>query len=76
MPIIKNIKNLSTLIEDNESLSKMTKKKKQSVKLNLQRKFELMGLTKIAVRCGECSSFLTFDHQILINKICSISIIC
>lgn len=68
MPIIKNIKNLSTLIEDNESLSKMTKKKKQSVKLNLQRKFELMGLTKIAVRCGECSSFLTFDHQIHITS--------
>ena len=68
MPIIKNLINLSSVIEHDQSITKMTHKKKQAVKLNLQRKFQLMGLTKISERCGDCGSYLTFDHQIHITS--------
>ena len=68
MPIINNNTNLSTAISNEESIDKLTTKKKQAVKLNLQRKFQLMGLTKISERCGDCGSYLTFDHQIHITS--------
>ena len=68
MGIINNNTNLSTAISNEESIDKLTTKKKQAVKLNLQRKFQLMGLTKISERCGDCGSYLTFDHQIHITS--------
>ena len=68
MHIIDNYIKLSTVIENEQSLEKLTRKKKQAVKLNLQRKFQLIGLTKISERCGECGNFLTFDHQVHITS--------
>ena len=68
MHIIDNYIKLSTTIENEQSLEKLSAKKKQAVKLNLQQKFQQMGLTKLSERCGECGSFLTFDHQIHITS--------
>ena len=68
MPIINKNTNLSTTIENEQSLEKLSAKKKLTVKLNLQRKFQLMGLTKISERCGDCGSYLSFDHQIHITS--------
>lgn len=63
MPIIKNLINLSSVIENDQSITKMTYKKKQSLKLDLQHKFQSMGFSKLACRCADCGTQLTFDKQ-------------
>lgn len=63
MPIIKNLINLSSVIENDQSITKMTYKKKQSLKLDLQHKFQTMGFSKLACRCADCGTQLTFDKQ-------------